>query len=283
MIRRCRGGGGPRSTGRLTAWVSPAAAVPPRHSGDRDGGGPGAADDAGGSKPVAAAGAVASASSSAGSPGGRSAGGSGACALAAATAGGVRSGAGSWLTLCGPLTGMAGNAGVPNGDGGSGGVGGGTPRGAGEAEADTAGKVDDGRAADLRGDATGGVAGGDSTDGRCDVPADGFPITSGNSVSTTSGGAVASTGGGPVGSGVGSAWAGSAPRDAPTATTPSVSARCQKLIPRILCRVEVASSTLHDPIHHIPQEPVPAVVTAELVVGCDAGLPHVAPPLPTLA
>src|SRR4051812_47152644 len=67
-IRSYRGGGGPRSTGRLAACMSTAATLSPRRDGEM-GGGLSAADVGGSTTPAPApAGADASASTSAGGP-----------------------------------------------------------------------------------------------------------------------------------------------------------------------------------------------------------------------
>ncbi|RAO07411.1 Period circadian protein [Micromonospora noduli] len=251
MIRSCRGGGGPRSTGRLVARLSTAVTVSPGRSGEV--GGDAAAVDVGESAPPVPTpvGVDASASTNAGGPGAGRAGGLGRCPVTAVIVARACSDARpSDVPPAPPRDTVAGTRVDGAGDGGE------ATRAPGEAEADGAGGVcgnDDGVPAGRLGRAVEGLAdgvgtatadgsGSGSVDGRGSGSADGrgtgrettavgrgrgtVSCTSTTSATETlmaSGEVATSTSGSRDGDGV-SAWAGSAPRAAPSATAPSATA-----------------------------------------------------------
>lgn len=248
MIRSCRGGGGPRSTGRLVASMSTAVTVSPGRSGEV--GGDAAAVDVGESAPPVPTpvGVDASASANADGPGAGRAGGLGRCPVTAVIVARACSDARpSDVPPALPRDTVAGTRVDGAGDGGE------ATRAPGEAEADGAGVVcgnDDGVPAGRLGRAVEGLAdgvgtatadgsGSGSVDGRGSGSADGrgtgrettavgrgrgtVSCTSTTSATETlmaSGDVATSTSGSRDGDGV-SAWAGSAPRAAPSATAPS--------------------------------------------------------------
>lgn len=237
MIRSCRGGGGPRSTGRLVARLSTLVTVSPGRSGEV-GGGASAVDVGGSAPPVPApVGADARASTTAGGPGAGRAGGLGRCPVAlvivARARFDVRPSNVLWPASRGVVAGTrvdgagdgreatrapeADGAGVARGDddgvragrrggaveGAADGVGSGTADGSGSGSVDGSG----------RGRGTTAVGRGRGTIGCASTTSATEPVMA-------FGEAVTSISGRRDGDGV-SAWAGSAPRAAPSATAPS--------------------------------------------------------------
>lgn len=240
MIRSCRGGGGPRSTGRLVARLSTLVTVSPGRSGEV-GGGASAVDVGGSAPPVPApVGADARASTTAGGPGAGRAGGLGRCPVALVIVARARFDVRPSNVLWPVSRGVVASTRVDGaGDGRE------ATRAPGDAEADGAGVAggdDDGVRAGRRGGAVEGVVdgvGSGTADGSGSGSVDGSGRGRGTTAvgrgrgtigcaSTTSatepvmafGEAVTSISGRRDGDGV-SAWAGSAPRAAPSATAPS--------------------------------------------------------------